>query len=245
MSETKLVNYLNKSIFEPPSGPCHHTPVILSDSKGNRLRDSIIHPFDNNIVWWCKGGSPIENSLAWLKRNLDAKLLTLGPIRLYIWLGTCNLTTKPKGKKPYITLTTTKEHSVEHIISTLHEFKVYLASHHQVDLTFLEIPIYSITTWNRFKKHPDPSLFKEQDRDLQQQVAKVNEEIRKLNSELNTISPDFSKFLKASSRHRTRSKRETKHYYNFNLYRDGVHPGQNLARVWLREIGDRIKRECW
>jgi hypothetical protein len=32
-------------------------------------------------------------------------------------------------------------------------------------------------------------------------------------------------------------------YYNFKLYKDGVHPTQKLARprVWLREIVDRIK----
>lgn len=170
MSEQKLVNYLNKSSFEQPSGPCHQTPVIMSVSKGNRIRDNIIHPFDNNIIWWCKGGSPIENSLAWLKRILDAKLLTIGPIRLYIWLGTCNLTTTPTGNKPYITLTSTKGHSAKHIINTLQEFKVYLAKYHQFDLTFLEIPIYSITAWNRFKQQPDPSLSKEQD--LQQRWPK-------------------------------------------------------------------------
>ena len=109
MSEQKLTNYLNKSTFSTPIGPRHHIPVILSDSKGIYLKNNIIHPLDNNIVWCCKGGSTIEKSLAWLKRNIDAKLRTLGPIRLFIWLGTCNLTRK--GKTPHIALTSNNDDS--------------------------------------------------------------------------------------------------------------------------------------
>ena len=142
MSEQKLTNYLNKSTFSTPIGPRHHIPVILSDSKGIYLKNNIIHPFDNNIVWWCKGGSTIEQSLAWLKRNINAKLRTLGPIRLYIWLGTCTLT--GKGKTPHIALTSNNDDSVYHIIRNLNNFKDFLANYHQVQVTFLEIPVYSI-----------------------------------------------------------------------------------------------------
>jgi hypothetical protein len=46
------------------------------------------------IVWWCKKGAKIEGSLAWLKRNIDRNLQNLGDIALYVWLGTCNLTSK-------------------------------------------------------------------------------------------------------------------------------------------------------
>jgi lysophospholipase L1-like esterase len=243
MSEQKLTNYLNNSTFSTPIGPRHHIPVMLSDSKGIYLKNNIIHPFDNNIVWWCKGGSTIEKSLAWLEHNIDAKLRTLGPIRLYIWLGTCNL--KRKGKTPHIALTSNNDDSVKHIIRNLNNFKEFLANYHQVQVIFLEIPVYSIVSWNRYHHHIDPTDFKEQDRDLQQQISKVNQEIRQRNSDLQTNSPDFSKFLKASARHRRRSQRDTWHYYNFKLYKDGVHPTQKLARVWLREIVDRIREACW
>ena len=70
MSETKLSKYLQKTVVNVPAGPRLRTPVILSDSKGFSLRNQITHPFDNNIVWWCKKGAKIEGSLAWLKRNI-------------------------------------------------------------------------------------------------------------------------------------------------------------------------------
>jgi hypothetical protein len=142
MSEQKLTNYLNKSTFSTSICLRHNIPVILSDSKGIYLKINIIHAFDNNIVWWCKGGSTIEQSLAWLKRNIDAKIRTLGPIRLYIWLGTCNLTRK--GEIPHIALTSNNDDSVNHIIRNLNNFKDFLANCHQVQVTFLEIPVYSI-----------------------------------------------------------------------------------------------------
>ena len=105
--------------------------------------------------------------------------------------------------------------------------------------------MYSLKNWNEHCKHKDPSTFKDQDKQLQAQIITLNKEIRKLNVDLNTNSPDFSVFLKASCRHRTRSRHDTWHYYNFNLHLDGIHPGRNLARVWLREISDRIRADCW
>lgn len=101
-----------------------------------------------------------------------------------------------------------------------------------------------MVSWNGYHHHTDPTKFKEQDRDLQQQILKVNQEIRQLNFDLQTNSPDFLKLLKASGWHRRRSQRETWHYYNFKLYKDGAHPAQKLARVWFREIVYQIREAC-
>jgi hypothetical protein len=243
MSETKLSKYLQKTVVNVPAGPRLRIPVILSDSKGFSLRNQITHPFDNNIVWWCKKGAKIEGSLAWLKRNIDRNLQNLGDIALYVWLGTCNLTSKDKSR--FISLSSQNNETIDHIIRTLLEFKRFLTDYTQVKLVFLEVPIYSLKNWNEHCKHKDPSTFKDQDKQLQVQIFNLNKEIRKLNLDLNTNSPDFSAFLKANCRHRTRSRHDTWHYYNFNLYLDGIHPGRNLARVWLREISDRIRTDCW
>ena len=102
MSESKLSKYLQKTVVNVPAGSRLRTPVILSDSKGFSLRNQITHPFDNNIVWWCKKGAKIEESLAWLKRNIDRNLQNLGDIALYVWLGTCNLTSKDKSRFIYV-----------------------------------------------------------------------------------------------------------------------------------------------
>jgi hypothetical protein len=142
MSESKLSKYLQKSVVNVPAGPRLRTPVILFDSKGFSLRNQITHPFDNNIVWWCKKGAKIEGSLAWLKRNIDRNLQNLGDIALYVWLGTCNLTSKDKSR--FISLSSQNNETLDHIIRTLLEFKSFLADYTQVKLTFLEVPTYSM-----------------------------------------------------------------------------------------------------
>ncbi|VDI11084.1 Hypothetical predicted protein [Mytilus galloprovincialis] len=244
MSETKLAKYLRTHNFVPPTGQTRRRPVILSYSKGFSLRNNIISPFDQNIIWWCKKGVTIEQSFAWLKRNLPTKLYEIGDIALYVWLGTCNLTTKEKSSK-YISITTDNSDTVDKVISCIDDIKNYIQDFPQVKLIFLEVPVYSIKAYNQHQKHSDPKTFKQQDETLANQVWQVNEKIRATNQILNTRSPNFSLFLQARKQHRTRSRVEAWEYFNYNLYRDGIHPGQNLARVWLREIAERIKIDCW
>jgi hypothetical protein len=54
MSLTKLQKLLNKP--EPPTpNNINYTPILLSDSKGIRLRDQVIanHPVTRHTRWWC------------------------------------------------------------------------------------------------------------------------------------------------------------------------------------------------
>ena len=81
-------------------------------------------------------------------------------IRLYIWFGTFNLTSKDKGI--HISLRFTNDDTVNHIIEQLHKFQKFLAGYPQVQYTFLEIPVYSIIHWNKSYNHPDTTIFKEQ-----------------------------------------------------------------------------------
>ena len=51
----------------------------------------------------------------------------------------------------------------------------------------------------------------------------------------------FSSDLLNNNKHRTPKK---KRQYNFNLYKDGIHPG-DLAKAFLRTIQEQPKRDCW
>jgi hypothetical protein len=48
-----------------------------------------------------KSGAKIEDSTQWLKSNISKKIINHGDIWLYVWMGTCNLTSK---NKKYISL---------------------------------------------------------------------------------------------------------------------------------------------
>ncbi|CAG2245593.1 unnamed protein product [Mytilus edulis] len=146
MSETKLVKFL-QTARKPLAGTQQLTPAILSDSKGSYLRDQVVNKSDRNIIWWCKGGATIDDRYHWLKSNIVKKIEQLGNISVYIFLGTCNLTSKNKTGE--ITLTSQQEHFTDEIISKLGQFVTLFKKYPSSKLTILEIPVYSITEWNR------------------------------------------------------------------------------------------------
>jgi len=73
MSEKKLRDYL-QTPRSPTVGSRALRPVILSDSKGNYLKDQVHHPEDRQIVWWNKRGTNIKKThyTGW-RKTLKAK----------------------------------------------------------------------------------------------------------------------------------------------------------------------------
>ncbi|CAC5377920.1 unnamed protein product [Mytilus coruscus] len=118
MTEAKLIKYLQIP-RKPLTGTQHLTPIINSDSKGTYLRDQVIHPIDKNIHWRCKPGTTIQDQLKWLKTNIKHKIQRVGDISVYIWSGTCNLTTRDKNG--YISITSTDDDTIQLILDKLHE----------------------------------------------------------------------------------------------------------------------------
>ena len=228
MSEKKLKNYLDKHSIAPPAVKSTRRPVILSDSKGTYLKSNITEYHHQNILWWCKGGAKIEDSYSWLKRNLAARLYEIGDIALYIWIGTCNLTTKSGNT---IGLTSTDNTTVDHIAQYIDKTEEFLSDFKQVKVTFLELPVYSIKSYNSYYSTGDTDTkgnkqqdinnnqqdnnnnqqtktYKQQDEYLAYQINLANEKIRSTNLALNTHSPNFSFFLQARKQHRVRRKNE-------------------------------------
>lgn len=103
------------------------------------------------IVRWCKAGATIENIITWLKENIKDKLRLLGIIRLYVWLGTCNIT--PRDKSGYISLATNPDQAVDNLISNYNQIIDILEPYPNCKITILDVPVYSIYTYN-FKKEP-------------------------------------------------------------------------------------------
>ena len=69
------------------------TPVLLFDSKGLTLKEQVrINPVLNTELLWKKGATA-EDRLGYLQVNLSQNLIRLNQITLFVWIGTCNLTT--------------------------------------------------------------------------------------------------------------------------------------------------------
>ena len=77
-------------------GPLRYKPILLSDSKGNYLREfsDLIENEGYSIEFNCRGGLRFLDQYFWLRNNLRRKICKYGHITLYCFLGTCDLTLK-------------------------------------------------------------------------------------------------------------------------------------------------------
>ena len=142
---------------------------------------------------------------------------------------------------------TITDESVEHIADKYKEIINLINKYPGSKVTILETPIYSIQRWNKLKGHKDPSVFEEQDERLAEQIYTLNSRVRDLNNNTKVHSPEFSSDISTSTKYRCGKDRnlKTKKYYNFNLYKDGIHPDTLLAKAWLKKISEQAKRDCW
>ncbi|CAG2201696.1 unnamed protein product [Mytilus edulis] len=244
MSNAKLVKFINKTT-SPPTTPKKYTPVILTDSKGNWLKQKVnpTNQVEHTIKWWSKSGANGKDRYKWLENNIRQKINDLGPIWLYIWFSTCDLTTYNKG---YIAITAHGTDAIDNTMQYYHKCIELIQTFDNCRVTILDTPVYSIYHWNK-GKHKTPDNFITQDKELTEQVVQLNNKIKEINSTLNSHTPKFSNDLQVRSKykngaHRTETNRS---YYNFQLYADGIHPTNLLARTWLKKIATQAQIDCW
>jgi len=93
----------------------------------------------------------VENRLKFLKENLEREHQKLNYITLYVWVGTCNLTTKEGN---YIYLTAKDHTAVDDIKKRLREIYSFTREFgNRVKLVFLHLPLYSIVQFNLYNEY--------------------------------------------------------------------------------------------
>ena len=106
--------------------------------------------------------------------------------------------------------------------------------------------MFSIYEWNKYNGCPELCPYKKQDDQLIENLYQLNTQIRDLNQTLNTVSPVFSVDISHNQSKNSKSKKTTpRDQYNFLLYRDGIHPPEQLAKVWLKKVALQIQDDCW
>jgi hypothetical protein len=242
MSVQKLAKFMQK----PRSVTIGHkskAPVIISDSKGEYLKSQIIHPEDRNIIWWCKRETTIDQSLRWLRSNIDSKIQQLGNIHFYVWLGTCNITTKTSDFT--IALTSQSSDASNSVFNKFKEYIDIIKPYPNCKLTFVEIPHYSIVHWNKRIKPAKAESLTEQDIQLENQIEGLNKLIHDWNTAQEVHSPLLNIHLIARKQIRRGKNKPSKKYINYNLLVDGIHPKPILAKTWLAELSQQIRKDCW
>lgn len=211
------------------------TPVFLSDSKGKYLK-TVSH--DSRIVWICKSGFTSSDIFSWLHRNLQRLLKRHNYISVYVWVGTCDFSAKGRH---YISLREKQCDVLQRLCDNLHGIQEICAKSSRIKVTFLQIPYYSIQRWNGFKGHHHTESFKSDDHYLTDQIDYANDFIKTLNDSVHTYTPQLNHDL---IRSRKKKGRKQRYSWNFNLYKDGIHPDKKLANSWLNSISKKIRKDC-
>ena len=220
------------------------TVVLYTDSKGFSVGRHVNNqkPLEAGIVWRCREGLKTELGIEWFKDELHTlreNYARHGEIHIYFWLGTCDLTIK-SGR--YIFLSSTFRSYADRLIRRLNLLSNY-CFRQNLPLTLLEIPIFSLREYNISVGHHFPHLFQDQDYHLRIEIERINEAIREINTSSHKVSPKFSLDLQ---RNRPSAGQTGRQYYtNYKLYRDGIHPKSDLARLWLRKLSIKVKRDCY
>lgn len=239
MSQNQLNKQIHRLESSQTSFPFDYMPVILSDSKARFLQNEVNSRTERKIQWWFKSGASANDQLQYLKDNLELKLQIHPKILLYVWLGTCDLTTK-NGK--FISLKSRDNSNVNQLTQIFKEIHAFISDFPTVKLAFLELPYYSIFHWNAYKNHANPRPFKNDDHLLIEQIDAVNSFIRETNMLLRKYSPKFNCDIQNCRKSSGSNPRYTYKFYNFFI--DGIHPCPALARLWLLRICELSQKDC-
>lgn len=214
------------------------TPIIISDSKGNYLKrecESLSNKTINQIIWWNKSGAKILETKNWITRNFRRLTRQYNRVVVFLWLGTCDLTSKNKDGQ--ISLRKQDDNSQAEFIAEIYREIVDYLKSSRCKVIILETPYYSIHRWNT--KNGENAHFEAEDKRLKRQVVALNELTAEINRSNNITAPKLNIDLQ-----RPRKKRGCQQYHtNWLLLKDGVHPTQIVAKVWLLKIAKQCLRE--
>ena len=101
-----------------------------------------------------------------------------------------------------------------------------------VKIGILEAPPIFTREWNRLKDCHDWEI--QDDKDLNEQVKKLNLLVREINSDLGYRSPRFLEDFVKSRKDKKTGK--TRYSLSEKLLIDGVHPNELTAKKWLVQI---------
>lgn len=207
-------------------------PIILSDSKGRYLRLSQTREEESRskIVWWGKSGAKVEDRLDWLKYNFDREASKYSNIIVFIWLGTCDLTSKKNDGSICLA---ERESNVDYIEAKFRDIDTFLKSR-GCKTIFLEVPYFSIRYWNKIKCHCNPDQYIDDDITLKNQIDILNGRIVDINRANNSLSPKLNIDLENSRAVKGRGR--TKYSINWRLIKDGVHPDRLVSEVWFLKL---------
>ena len=198
--------------------------IFRSDSKGR----SFLPYFTNkriNLVY--RSGENI-NANFMQGYTLNRIRHTNKPI-VVLFFGTCEITDK-RGRFIYIPQDI--EQRVNDIIESYIKYKIKILQYNpDATVIFLDCPYFSLTICNFLRKHPTPGIFDQDQKKLEAAILLLNRKLKDINGD--RVVPRLSKDFMFSTKKKNKNIIKLR---NYNLLRDGVHPGQFLTKLWALRI---------
>jgi len=271
MSQIKITNSIFNICLGDARGKTQKKKAILiTDSKGFSLQQEVsTEKFIDLLIISKSKLSIYDTSFIWkaLKSNLVKKDKAI----IFIWLATCDFTTKTEK---YIELThnTSRYHNkIDAIASKLSTIKAQIqARYKHSSVIILACPPYSIEHYNKYQGHGNASKFRSQTLLLESQIFYLNRQIKKINHENfkvcskiktkvdennNTVaqtnatkksnsktSPNFTSDILRQTKQQGQ---RTRYYIDYKTLYDGLHPDSLIAKLWLRRICQRVVSLCY
>ncbi|MCG7878885.1 MAG: hypothetical protein N0C90_21515 [Candidatus Thiodiazotropha endolucinida] len=241
MSLASLTKYLRDNPVTVPSSTQDTTVIIVSDSKGSYVRKHINKDQEpeRSIIWEACPGRSSEQAAIFIFRNIESWKKKYGKLLLLVWTGTCDLTCKigdpsdSSRRKKFIDLNST---SLDHIINQYE--KVLSLNDECVKVLILEVPYYSISIWNFSRGCLFSDFYRDHDLILKEKVDTLNDKIKVLNKAYGSSQvPRFSADLIAC---RKANKKSIKTVSYSLLLADGIHPGDDLCKHFIRRLVNTV-----
>jgi hypothetical protein len=158
----QMTSKLRKYIAEQPHTPNgfrYKTPILVSDSKGFTIRNAC-QDDKFPVESWCISGAQTSVLVDLIEKRISKAITRHHHIIIYLWSGTCDLTCK-KGK--YISLRHQNNKTVNCILDQYHRAIGIVVKHPRAEIKFIDCPILSIVSYNQYKGHDKPEIFKVED----------------------------------------------------------------------------------
>lgn len=234
----KLRKYIAKQP-QLPNGFQYKTAILVSDSKGYTLRNNC-QDYNFPLELWGKSGATTRELVNIIEERIHKAIQRHHQIIIYLWSGTCDLTTK-KGK--YIKLKHHNNTSVKAIIKQYERAISIVNRYDNAEIKLIDCPILSISQWNKHKGHSLSKTYKVEDFLVTKQIQELNLGIYKLNDRLHKTSIKVSKYY---YRGRKRKGGQTRKSVNISINKkDGIHPGKLLSLVITKQILLDTYVECY
>ena len=139
-----------------------YKPIVLTDSKGWSVRRECRNV--PQVQWEILNGGTTEHYYNWIRRNIASLQRRHNKVRLFLWTGTCDFTTKVNK---FIYLSDDVDEAVKKYRNLLDQIEKTVSDYNKVNISYLPIPHLSIEKWALTKGHRDSASFKEQDKKTQ------------------------------------------------------------------------------